>query len=517
MSSWLTFSAELIGIGKPEPLALLFTQILCQELTLKQCLLLTLAADGRLLLAKMHGREYSWDVTDFEHPFSHVLQSGKAMQLMPEELGFWQSNIAFKALFPTLASSESLLLQPLPPDCHSVQSILVMHGESQTLKKLFSEPGFLRFLEGFTRQWNLLTDMTRKEQNQHVLRESLADYQHDVNQRALAESLSSRLIGSSASMQRLRQQIASAATSQLSVMIQGETGTGKELVAEAVHQLSSRKKAAFVAINCAAIPEALLESELFGYSKGAFSGADRDKCGLIEQADGGTLFLDEIGDMPLALQAKLLRVLESRSFRPVGGKEELTSDFRLISATHVNLLGEVQKKAFRQDLYYRLFQYPLVIPALKTRLDDIEQLSLHFIEYFNQLHGTQIRGLHFTALDYLKQYDFPGNVRELKHLVEFACAQTTAGTQIDASCFMQRISASKEISTIITDNSITLPESSYMPANTIICDLKKALSDFEEKVIRERLAYFSGDRAKAAESLGIPKRTLAYKCLKLEI
>lgn len=515
MSNWLTFSAELIGVSKPEPLAVLFTQILFRELALKQCLLLWPASDGRLLLAETSEGLYSWDVTDFEHPFSHVLQSGKAKQLMPEELGFWQSNTAFNALFPAIGVSESISLQPLSMSDHSVQSILVMHGEHQILKKLFVEPEFIRFVEGFTRQWSLLTDMFRKEHNQQVLRDSLADYQQDINQRTLAEGLSLRLIGNSGVMQRLRQQIASAACSPLSVMIQGETGTGKELVAEAVHQLSSRKNAAFVAINCAAIPEALLESELFGYCKGAFSGADRDKCGLIEQANGGTLFLDEIGDMPLALQAKLLRVLESHSFRPVGGKEELSSDFRLISATHVNLLEQVQQKTFRQDLYYRLFQYPLVLPALKNRLDDIEQLSSHFIQSFNQLHGTQIRGVHFEALDYLKQHDFPGNVRELKHLIEFACAQTANGTQIDVNCLGQRMSASKEISTKITDNSMSV--SQFMSENTIICDLKKALSDFEEKVIRERLTYFSGDRAKTAESLGIPKRTLAYKCQKLEL
>jgi sigma-54-specific transcriptional regulator len=207
-------------------------------------------------------------------------------------------------------------------------------------------------------------------------------------------------------------------------MIQGETGTGKELVAQAVHDFSSRADQPFIAINCAAIPENLLESELFGYRKGAFSGAETDKQGLITQADGGTLFLDEIGDMPLVLQAKLLRVLETRMFRPVGGKEELSSDFRLVSATHMSLLEQVRKKTFRQDLYYRLFQYPIRVPALTERTEDIELLGQHFVRLFNQAHGTDIRGIHYRAIDSLKRHGFPGNVRELKHLVEFGCAQT---------------------------------------------------------------------------------------------
>lgn len=162
-----------------------------------------------------------------------------------------------------------------------------------------------------------------------------------------------------------------------------------------------------------------------GIAKAHFLGADSDKQGLIAQANGGTLFLDEIGDMPLTLQAKLLRVLESRTFRPLGGKQELSSDFRLVSATHVNLLDQVRKKAFRQDLYYRLFQYPITLPRLAARLEDIELLGEHFVRVFNLQHNTRIRGLNYRAIDCLKQYDFPGNVRELKHLIEFGCAQTT--------------------------------------------------------------------------------------------
>jgi sigma-54-specific transcriptional regulator len=168
-------------------------------------------------------------------------------------------------------------------------------------------------------------------------------------------------------MQQVRKQVVTAAQSDLTVCIQGETGTGKELAAQAVHALSSRSSKPFIAINCAAIPENLLESELFGYERGAFSGAEHSKRGLLAEANGGTLFLDEIGDMPLQLQAKLLRVLETRKFRPVGGKKEVSSDFRLVAATHVRLREHVENRAFRSDLYYRLNQFPLPLPPLETK------------------------------------------------------------------------------------------------------------------------------------------------------
>ena len=228
--------------------------------------------------------------------------------------------------------------------------------------------------------------------------------------------------------------------------------------------------------------------------------------------------------MPLTLQAKLLRVLETRTFRPLGGKQEQSSDFRLVSATHVNLIEQVRKKTFRQDLYYRLFQYPISLPNLSVRLDDLALLCSHFVRMFNQQHGTSIRGLNYRALDCLKQYDFPGNVRELKHLVEFGCAQTLDGTEIESGCFVHRLNLMRNLEPVAESDSASVPEQvlsieeqSYTPNFAVIDDLKQAINDFEATIITERLTRFSGDRAKAAKSLGIPKRTLAYKCQKLEI
>ncbi|SHG08669.1 sigma-54-dependent Fis family transcriptional regulator [Vibrio gazogenes] len=508
MNRWLTYATDLVGIRKAQQLATLFIDTVSRELDLDTCLLLVPSADGRTLVPHRPDLEMVWSVSDFDCPFAHVLQSSKPMALSLESLVFWQSNRAFAQLTESVGMFDVVRIVPLPLHQDVVKTLLFLIGETEHLQQIFSDDDFCRYVDVFSQQWTLLTDIEREEQHQRDLRESLFDVERAREQQRLSDSLSQTLVGQSAPMIKLREQIVSAAGSQLSVMIQGDTGTGKELVAQAVHDLSERADQAFIAINCAAIPENLLESELFGYSKGAFSGAEADKQGLIAQANGGTLFLDEIGDMPLVLQAKLLRVLETRTFRPVGGKEELTSDFRLVSATHVNLLSQVRQKAFRQDLYYRLFQYPITVPCLTERIDDIALLSQHFVQLFNDSHGTQIRGLNYKAIDCLKQHNFNGNVRELKHLIEFGCAQTQDGHEVQVNSFIHRILPREEVNLFQVEE----PESC-----TVIKDLKQAIQDFESKIIRERLRLFSGDRAKAAESLGIPKRTLAYKCQKLEI
>ncbi|EGU43901.1 sigma-54 dependent transcriptional regulator [Vibrio ichthyoenteri ATCC 700023] len=518
MSQWLVLATELVVAKSPSELADRFIETIRSELGLEQCLLLVPTTDGRSLVP--HGRDValSWSVTDFDCPFAHVLQSARPINLAADELGFWRLNRAFNELTAQVGLMDKVAIHPLPVGADQVQSVLFMVGESRIVDGLFTQPEFIKFLEIFSHQWSLLSEILRENQGRKVLSESLNDAQRDDARRCVMTQLSTKLIGDSSAMHKLREQIINAASSKLSVMIQGETGTGKELVAHAVHEYSSRNKGPFVAINCAAIPENLLESELFGYSKGAFSGADKDKLGLIAQADGGTLFLDEIGDMPLNLQAKLLRVLESRLFRPVGAKQELTSNFRLVSATHVNLLQQVRQREFRQDLYYRLLQYPVSLPSLSAKLEDIELLSQHFVDSFNHQHNTNIRGLDYKAIDRLSQYDFPGNVRELKHLVEFACAQTPDGTQVAASCFEHRLSNVHSVAPSAVKNvSNDTAEYGVGFNSDQVDNLKQTVNEFELRIIRDRLQHFSGDRAKAAASLGIPKRTLAYKCQKLEI
>jgi two-component system nitrogen regulation response regulator NtrX len=248
-----------------------------------------------------------------------------------------------------------------------------------------------------------------------------------VQQRRLAEEnqlLHSELghryqvIGDSVPMKAMRQQIAVTAPTNGRVLIYGESGTGKELVARALHAASLRSNGPFVEVNCAAIPEELIESELFGHVKGSFTGATEDKIGKFQKADGGTLFLDEIGDMSLRTQSKVLRVLEEQRFEPVGSNQTVNVDVRVIAATNKNLEQEIARGAFRQDLFYRLNVIPFYVPPLRDRKEDIAILARHFLNEFSSAYGKKTRELGDTAKDILLRYPWPGNVRELRNLVE---------------------------------------------------------------------------------------------------
>jgi two-component system nitrogen regulation response regulator NtrX len=219
-------------------------------------------------------------------------------------------------------------------------------------------------------------------------------------------------------MKALRQQIAVTSPTNGRVLIYGESGTGKELVAHALHTSSLRSKGPFVEVNCAAIPEELIESELFGHIKGSFTGASEDKVGKFQKADGGTLFLDEIGDMSLRTQSKVLRVLEEQRFEPVGSNQTMTVDARVIAATNKNLELEITRGAFRQDLFYRLNVIPFFVPPLRERQQDIPTLARYFLAEFSSAYGKKTRELSDTAMDILIRYPWPGNVRELRNLVE---------------------------------------------------------------------------------------------------
>ncbi len=234
------------------------------------------------------------------------------------------------------------------------------------------------------------------------------------------------IVTASPLMNALLDEVALVATSEAGVLIQGESGTGKEMLARAVHQASPRKRGPFVAINCAAIPEALLESELFGHVKGAFTGADSARKGLFQTAQGGTVFLDEIGDMPLALQAKLLRVLQEREVRPVGAAQSLPVDVRIVSATHRDLEVAITEQQFREDLFYRLNVVNLHIPPLRERREDIVPLAQHFVDKLAKKHGRRIIGFAADALDLLMRAEWPGNIRQLMNVVEQCCALGTS-------------------------------------------------------------------------------------------
>ncbi|MEW6586650.1 MAG: sigma-54 dependent transcriptional regulator, partial [Nitrospirota bacterium] len=246
------------------------------------------------------------------------------------------------------------------------------------------------------------------------------------------------MVGISPAMQGIFEKIAIVAKSDASVMIYGESGTGKELVANAIHNLSSRKDRPFIKINCAAIPETLLESELFGHEKGAFTGAIQRRKGKFETAHGSTIFFDEIGDIPLPLQAKLLRILEDQTFERIGGNELVSVDVRTIYATSRNLREEVKAGRFREDLYYRLNILPITLPPLRERKEDIPLLVDHFLKAFSKKTDRTDLVVTPAAIEKLVAYDYPGNVRELKHAIEMA-ATFCRGNKIEPCCLPAEI------------------------------------------------------------------------------
>ena len=295
------------------------------------------------------------------------------------------------------------------------------------------------------------------------------------------------MIGQSPAMRKLYTQIEQIAAVDGSVLILGESGTGKELVARAIHQLSERRDKSFQAVNCAGIPADLMESEFFGHEAGAFTGAKGKRSGLLKQADGGTLLLDEIGEMPMALQAKLLRVLQEGTLRAVGSDKEERVDVRILAATHQNLEQNVEQGSFRQDLFYRLETFSLYVPALRERGEDIERLVRHFI---NELQNEQrIKDIDSDALEALYRYPFPGNVRELQNAIERAMAFSADDT-IHCDDLPKRI----------------LEYSG--PDQGSLKNEWPTLHQLQEDYIKRVMQHVEGNKSKAADILGITRRTL---------
>jgi DNA-binding NtrC family response regulator len=293
------------------------------------------------------------------------------------------------------------------------------------------------------------------------------------------------ILGRSKAMQSVFEQIRAVADTDAPVLLLGDSGSGKELVARAIHWHSGRRDGPFVAVNCAAIPETLLESELFGHEKGAFTGADRKRRGLFVEAQGGTLLLDEIAEMPQSLQVKLLRALQDRVVRPVGGNEEIKVDLRLLSATNRDLPAFVRQGKFREDLYYRLAVIPIRIPSLRERPEDIPILAEHFLKRAAAGMGKEIEGFDEEALKWLHSHSWPGNVRELENVVERA-ATLAKGPRIG------RVDLRVE----------------FTPGSTGELGVRPSLADVESQYIRRILDEVGGDKRAAARILGISVRTL---------
>ncbi len=300
-----------------------------------------------------------------------------------------------------------------------------------------------------------------------------------------------KMIGKSSEMQKLFMNIQKVAPSRASVLVTGESGVGKELVAQAIHSLSPRKDNALISVNCSALSETLLESELFGHEKGAFTGAESLKKGRFELAHGGTIFLDEIGEISLATQVKLLRVLQERKFERVGGEQSIEVDVRVVAATNKNLEEEVKAGRFREDLYYRLNVVHLTVPPLRDRKDDIPLIVDHYLSKFALENGKQISGIDSKARSALYKYQWPGNIRQLVNCIESAVVMCS-GNEIKLE------DLPPSVSEYTAEESISIP-------------LGITLDEAERLIIEQNLAINKGNKSKTAEILGIERKTLSRK------
>ncbi|GAC1429227.1 MAG: sigma-54 dependent transcriptional regulator [Terriglobales bacterium] len=321
------------------------------------------------------------------------------------------------------------------------------------------------------------------------------------------------IVGISAAMEKLKQTIRTVASTQSTVLIYGESGTGKELVARAVHICSPRATAPFVSINCGAFPETLLESELFGYVKGAFTGANQNKRGLFEVAQEGTIFLDEIGEMSLTMQVKLLRVLQERCVRPVGGSSEIAIDVRVIAATNRDLDRQVAEKTFREDLYYRLSVIPISAPPLRERREDIPVLVNHFLKKYAPAAGKSIMRVNADSLNALSGYDWPGNVRQLENAIERAVALET-GEELQVELPAEKPKAKAAAAGVGWSHEALPSSSEILPEGF---DMEKYVADVERSLLQSALTRSNGVQTRAADLLHVSYRSFRHLMKKYEL
>jgi DNA-binding NtrC family response regulator len=297
-------------------------------------------------------------------------------------------------------------------------------------------------------------------------------------------------------MQEIFAVITRVAPTRATVLLAGESGVGKDLIARAIHYHSPRRDRPFVKINCTAIPENLMESELFGYEKGAFTGANTSKPGKFEQADTGTVFLDEIGDVPPAIQVKLLRILQEREFERLGSNKTLRADLRVVAATNVDLRAALEQGTFREDLYYRLNVVPINIPPLRARKEDIPFLALHFVAKLSADLDSKANSISDAAIERLMQYDWPGNVRQLENVIERSLVLSSSRTLTPEDIRLDDNTR--------TRNSTAAPSDHFLPDGM-------SLDAYEQSIIREALRRASGNKSQAARLLGLTRNALRYR------
>ncbi|MEN4917686.1 sigma 54-interacting transcriptional regulator [Achromobacter spanius] len=409
----------------------------------------------------------------------------------------------FETLAGCLGPWNAMLVVPLRDWRTQAHSVLVATGDVAAVTAWRDDPLWAMLLQIHERlSARLLEHMSVAEDARYE--RSVRQPQEERRRVHAGRLLAAEFIGVSAAARTLREDILRFAESTLAVLLTGETGTGKDHAAWLIHQASPRG-GKFVPVNCAAIPKDLIEAELFGSVRGAYTGSTQARSGLVAEAAGGTLFLDEIGDMPMALQAALLRLLNEKKYRPLGSSREFSSDFRLICATHQPLLKLIREGRFREDLYFRIRQQTLNLPPLRDRKGDISVLAAHIILQHNRERRTHVAGIEPGALAILEGHAFPGNVRELRSLLLVAAERTETGHPISEPLLRQLQAGADDADAdgLCDGNLRGLLQTDNLP---------DALETFERLLVSARLRALDGSRSRAAQSLGIPKRTLARRC-----
>lgn len=426
----------------------------------------TSVEDGLKALAKCRRQKYDLIITDLKMPKMDGIEFMKAAkEVSPESLVI---------LITAYASGESAVRA-------------MQEGAYDYLEKDFDI--------------EILKSVIQNALEKKGLKKDEADFRREIEDAASFMGM----IGKSREMQKVYATVRKVADTLTNVMILGESGTGKELVARAIHENSDRKKKPFVAINCGGIPETLLESELFGYVKGAFTGAYADRPGLFEVANGGVIFLDEIGELPVILQVKLLRAVQEKTFRRVGGSEDIRVDVRIISATNQDLFQRVKEGAFREDLYYRLNVIPIPMPPLRKRKEDIPILVRYFTEKYSRQFGKEIGKISSYALELLMEYQFPGNVRELENIIERSVALETSNIILPENLVI----AGNEKTDVVRAFDLELPDEGI--------NLDAEMASIERRLIEKALQKARGTKTKAAQLLNMTRDALNYRIEKLDI
>jgi transcriptional regulator with GAF, ATPase, and Fis domain len=444
------------------------------------------ATDAVRGLIDAHGQ--SMDITEFP-AMVELLAQGKTLRLLESQLP-----LPFRLIFNATLGGRAALVAPV----RIGEQIFGLLGLVWSEERTSFDDHEVALVEGIADQ--IGTALERDQLSAEVMRLKSALHERHAED---------RIIGQAPAIRRAIELALNVADTQTSVLIQGESGTGKELLANLIHFNSGREDRPYIKLNCGAIPETLLESELFGHEKGAFTDARQRRQGRFEEADNGTLFLDEIGEMSLSAQVRLLRVLQDGEFTRVGGSEVIKADVRVIAASNVDLERAVEQGTFRRDLFYRLSVFPIRLPPLRERAEDIHPLVIHFLEHYKQKTGRFISGISKDALAALMSYEWPGNVRELENAIERAVI-IASGRQIELDDLPEAICRRplEERSRLRGERARAAHEGRSI---TLEIDVPSSMDEIERRAIEATLDYTAGDKTRAARSLGIGRKTLYRK------